>query len=90
MPQLVPIFSDFGPQSIWRIAGTFSKTTIFFKLQVGVTRVSSVPPLRLHRARATPVPHQKIDLPITTADNGSSLRWWQQRPTSTEDDSSGL
>jgi hypothetical protein len=57
----VPIFSDFGPQSIWRIAGAFSKTTIFFKLQAGMTRVSSVPPLRLRHARATPVPHQKIN-----------------------------
>ena len=37
-------------------AGAFSKTTIFFKLQAGVSLVSSTPPPRLHRTTPRPRP----------------------------------
>ena len=36
----------FVSNQFWRTAGAFSKTTIFFKLQAGVSLVSSVPPPR--------------------------------------------
>jgi hypothetical protein len=48
----------FVSNQFWRTAGAFSKTTIFFKLQAGVSLVSSVPPPRLHRTtpRLRPTP----------------------------------
>jgi hypothetical protein len=49
----------FVSDRFWRTAGAFSKTTIFFKLQAGVSLVSSAPPPRLHRARTTPPPHPR-------------------------------
>jgi hypothetical protein len=46
----------FVSDRFWRTAGAFSKTTIFFKLQAGVSFVSSAPPPRLHRTTPRPRP----------------------------------
>jgi hypothetical protein len=46
----------FVSDRFWRTAGAFSKTTIFFKLQAGVSLVSSAPPPRLHRTTPRPRP----------------------------------
>ena len=43
----------------WRTTRAFSKMTIFFKLQAGMSLVSSTSPPRPRRARATLAPHPK-------------------------------
>jgi hypothetical protein len=53
---LAPISHHFVSDRFWRTAGAFSKTTIFFKLQAGVSFVSSAPPPRLHRTTPRPRP----------------------------------
>jgi hypothetical protein len=58
-PTLRRLSHLFVSDRFWRTAGTFSKTTIFFKLQAGVSLVSSVPSPRLHHARTTPPPHPR-------------------------------
>ena len=49
----------FVSDRFWRTAGAFSKTTIFFKLQAGVSLVSSAPPPRPHHARTTTPPRPR-------------------------------
>jgi hypothetical protein len=51
----------------WRTAGALSKTVIFFKLQAGVSLVSSAPPPIPCHARTTP-----------KTDRLKSLYYWQQ------------
>ena len=55
-PTLRRFLHLFVSNQFWRTAGAFSKTTIFFKLQVGVSLVPSAPPLCLHRTTPRPRP----------------------------------
>jgi hypothetical protein len=50
----------FVSDQFWGTAVVFSKMAIFFKLQAGVSLVSSMPPPRPHRARARPALHPKL------------------------------
>ncbi len=55
-PTLRRFLHLFVSDQFWRTAGAFSKTTIFFKLQAGVSLVSSAPPPRPHHAAPRPRP----------------------------------
>jgi len=50
----------FVSDRFWCTPGAFSKTTIFFKLQAGVSLVSSAPSPRPHHAPAPPPPHPNL------------------------------
>ena len=58
-PTLHQFSQIFVSDRFWRTAGAFSKMAIVFKLQAGVSLVSSTPPPRPHRDRAMPGSHPK-------------------------------
>jgi hypothetical protein len=55
-PTLRRFSHHFVSDRFWRTAGAFSKTTIFFKLQAGVSFVSSAPPPPSTAPRPAPAP----------------------------------